>query len=157
MGAFPLPPTYPVDVRAATGGGVTVRRVGTALELAIDPTGLPTSEGVVTGYAAAVCSGHRVLRSTPTGLMHASASDVTQFGSVVGVSLTAALVGAQITYRETGPIDETSWTWTPGQPVYLVEDGQLSQTEPPTGFIQPLGTAVTATRILLGRFPPVLL
>jgi hypothetical protein len=42
---------------------------------------------------------------------------------------------------------ELSWTWTPGEPIFLGNNGMLTQTPPSSGFAIELGTAISATSI----------
>ena len=116
------------------------------------------SGGVITGTAAIATSGHRALypRADGGGLAVASASDVTHAGRVVGISLAAASAGASISYVDDGPIDEPSWSFAPG-PVWLGEQGQITQAVPASGFAQIVGTAVAPTRIVVSLQPPILL
>lgn len=114
--------------------------------------------GVITGIVAFATAGHRALypRADGAGLAVASASDVTHAGRVVGISLAAASAGASIAYVDDGAIDEPSWSFAPG-PVWLGEQGQITQALPSAGFAQIVGTAVTPTRIVVSLQAPIIL
>lgn len=159
MGTFPLPPTFPVDVSADPGSGIVVTRQGTAFKFSLDPAGIGSSSpGTVSAIAASACDAHRALRSDPGGgVREYSAVDPSQFGTYVGISLMFADAGQPIAYRQSGPIDDPSWTWTAGLPVYAGVDGILTQDEPSAGVAQAVGVAASPTRISIDRSPPVLL
>lgn len=120
--------------------------------------GSSSQGGIISGVAAIATAGHRALypRADGSGLAVASASDVTHAGRVVGISLAAASAGASIAYVDDGPIDEPSWSFTPG-PVWLGEQGQITQALPSAGFTQIVGTAVTPTQIVVSLQPPIIL
>lgn len=155
MGAYPVPPSFPINLTARPNGGILVRKRGAGLELLLDPAG--PGGGGSTAPAATTLAAHRAIRSGPTGVSHYSAVDASQFASYVGISLAAAMPGDVVKYQQAGSVDETSWNWIAGLPVYAAEDGELTQAEPVTGVSQVVGVAIAATTILLGRYTPILL
>lgn len=69
---------------------------------------------------------------------------------VLGISISAALSGASVTLVRTGAYEDLTWNWTPGEPIILGDDGVLTQDiVPGAQVIQPLGLAITATRMLV--------
>lgn len=75
---------------------------------------------------------------------------------LVGITLTAADSGAPINLQSAGPLDDASWSWTPG-PVWVGVDGRLTQTPPDEGIDLLIGAAVSATRIQLNLHRPITL
>ena len=55
-----------------------------------------------------------------------------------------------------GAIDEPSWSFSPG-PVFLGLNGALVQAPPASGFVLQIGTALSATRLVVERFSPIIL
>lgn len=83
-----------------------------------------------------------------------SAWDGEHIDLILGVTLNAALEGAVINVQRAGDMDDTGWNWTPGR-IYLADDGALSETPPTSGFLTLIGSAVSATRIILNIQDPI--
>lgn len=110
----------------------------------------------VTATAAEAIGGHRLVRLDTAGNVRcASSAVVGELGQVVGLTLGAAVVDDPVTIRTAGIVDEQSWAWTPGGNLYLGINGLLTQTAPTSGVLQPVGYAVTATKIFLSIQSPV--
>lgn len=105
---------------------------------------------VFTRIAGEAVGGHRVLVYDAVGrVVYADSSEASHAGRVVGLSLGAAAEGEAVTVRRLGEVTEPSWSWTPGAPLFLGTDGLITETPPATGIVQSIGSAVTATTILL--------
>ena len=72
----------------------------------------------------------------------------------LGLTMTAADLGEVLNVQRSGPINDSSWTWTPG-PVWLGASGNLTQTPPTGGNDLMVGVALSATRILLDLQQPI--
>ena len=66
---------------------------------------------------------------------------------LAGVTLAAVAAGATARVSVNGLVRSGGWTWTPGAPVFVGANGDLTQTAPATGFAQPIGTAVAVDAI----------
>lgn len=122
------------------------------------PPGPPGPAGSIayTGLAAEAIGGHRAIIQTTAGLMYADASAATHSGRVVGVTTSAANAGDQITYQSAGRIVEPSWSWTPGDDIYVGLDGALTQSIPfGAAFVQRAGYAIDATTMWVDLSEPV--
>nr|WP_185965404.1 hypothetical protein [Pseudomonas mendocina] len=75
---------------------------------------------------------------------------------LLGLTLTAADTGGAVNVQRSGPIDDSAWSWMPG-PVWLGVDGALTQVPPVEGFCVLLGSAVSATRLILDIHQPIAL
>lgn len=73
---------------------------------------------------------------------------------LLGITLTAASAGAPVNVQRSGVLDDSGWNWTPGR-IWLGIDGALTQTPPADGYDVLLGTAVSATRIILNITDPI--
>ena len=80
--------------------------------------------------------------------------DAAHIDLLVGITMTAADGGAPIAIQRAGEISDSGWAWTPGR-VYLGVAGQLTQTPPETGYSVLIGSAVSATRIILNLQDPI--
>ena len=68
----------------------------------------------------------------------------------VGVSLTAAAAGDLVTVAGSDHVvEDSAWTWTPGELVFADAGGVLTQVAPASGWWMPVGVAVSATRIVV--------
>lgn len=83
------------------------------------------------------------------------ATDDAHIFSILGIALTAADAGRAVSVQRSGPIDDASWGWVPGQRVYLGAAGGLSGEPAEEGFHVFVGTAVSQQRLLLSLQDPV--
>jgi len=98
------------------------------------------------GAFVAVTSNGKVANSATTA--HA--------GKVAGVSLAAITSGFTGSVQSVGEVENPSWTWTAGDVIYI-NGTSLSTTAPSTGFSQRIGTAKSATKIVVELGEPILL
>jgi len=77
---------------------------------------------------------------------------VTSTGTEVAIGIaantTAVSSGGTLPVIMLGIVENSSWTWNPGQRVWVGESG-LTQTKPTNGFIQGIGVAISAVKILV--------
>jgi hypothetical protein len=132
------------------------------VELGIQgPPGVPGDAGIpgpaggaaVQLTAAAALGGNRVVTGAST---YADNADVSSAGLAVGVTMGAASVGATVNIIVIGELDGFAGL-TVNQPVYIAANGTLSQTPPATGYLQRMGVAVSATKLLINISPPLIL
>lgn len=122
--------------------------------------GLPGADGqdgqdglasgqIVSKTAGAAISGHRAVRHNSSGLMVYASADQPEARSVYGISLGAASSGQSMQVQTLGDLEEPSWTWTPGLPIYLGLNGALTQTVPVANQQIQIGVAITATKAFI--------
>ena len=110
--------------------------------------GLPGQVGVSSYVASANLSALRAVILTPTGLDYADASLAGHADKVVGITTQAGLAGALILVRSEGEVEDSSWAWVAGEPVWLGFSGLLTQDLPVApGLNACLGYAVTSTKM----------
>ncbi|MGJ8685843.1 MAG: hypothetical protein ACSHWQ_00080 [Spongiibacteraceae bacterium] len=100
-------------------------------------------------------SGYRAVYMSATGLKYASASDTANADSVLGITVSAASSGAVATYQYQGDLTVAGTPFTPRDPVWLGENGLLTQTPPATGLSIILGSAKTASIISINIQQPI--
>jgi hypothetical protein len=118
----------------------------------LGPQGPPGTGGAtVINLLAGVngVSGHRAIISEGGYAIHANCLDCSHADRVLGLSLHAAIPGAKVAVQATGEIIESSWDWEPGRPLYVTNDGLLSQTPPTEGWVSMFAIAIDSTRILI--------
>jgi hypothetical protein len=82
---------------------------------------------------------------------------MSHFNAVVGINTSASALAYPVQIQITGIVTEPTWTWTPDQMVFLGLNGVLTQTVPSGAlFIQPIGIARTATKLVLNIQPAIL-
>lgn len=126
------------------------------------PPGTGTGGGTATKtYLASVdLSGERVIALTPDGAVYADPSDPGEIWSTLAVTTTAAVAGDYVQMVTNEIIDEPTWAWTPGGPVFCGPNGVLTQTaptRPAASWLRVVGVAVTATRMAVSFQPPIAL
>lgn len=102
-------------------------------------------------------SGQRAVRLAGSNTVRiASSDDISQAGLPIGVTTAAADEGADVTVMIVGTVDEPTWSFSPG-PVFLGLNGALVQIPPASGFVLQIGTALSATRLVVERSTPIIL
>ena len=101
-------------------------------------------------------SGHSAAALSADGLLvPADCGNPAHLGAVAGVIDSAHSPGELAVARTASTVQHAGWTWTPG-PVFVGLAGALTQTVPPGAvFIQVIGRAVSATRVLIDIQPPI--
>lgn len=85
-----------------------------------------------TGNAGETISGVKAIYSNGTSLFLGDANLMFQEASIVGISITAGNLGSEIRYLIDGNLFDSSFVFTDGEPIYLSENGNLTQTDPST-------------------------
>ena len=116
-----------------------------------DPGGVTTTK--VSGQAL---GGQRVVILSNDGfLYYASSFTENHYNKILGITTQASTTGANTTVQIMDVMEESSWNWTPDLPIFLGDNGLLTQNEDATGiFILQIGVALTATKIYIDKqFP----
>lgn len=100
------------------------------------------------GSAAVSINAFKVLTSNSAGeLIYADASVPGHADQILGIALNSAAPNAQVTYTESGDVENMGWSWTPGEPLFLGIAGALTH-NPNVGVFQAqVGYAKTPTLI----------
>ena len=89
------------------------------------------------------------LRILTTDGLYADKDILAHSGKVAGLSISSGAIGEPITIITSGEFEDNSWNWTVGNPVYLSNDGYLTQDTPTTGFIMVVGYPITDKKLLI--------
>jgi hypothetical protein len=96
----------------------------------------------------------RIARSTGAGSCgYASADNPLHGDDTIGLTTGAASAGDTVSVQRFGPISFNGWDWTPGNAVYLANNGLMTQTPPDSGFLQIVGHAESPTSLFLSLNP----
>jgi hypothetical protein len=106
--------------------------------------------------AAVDTSGHRVVYASGAGeAAVANSTDMASAGRVLGLTLAFASQGEPVEYVAQGEVEEPSFAWNSGEPIYFDNIGRLTQARPTSGYIQQVAVALTATKIAVQLGVPV--
>lgn len=101
---------------------------------------------IVVEEAGTAIGGHRIV-AKDGGVLRYASNDIADDDSLaLGLSLNAAVLGDDVSVLTEGQVKHTGWTWTPGQPVFLSTNGNMTQTPPtsPALFSLTIGQALEA-------------
>jgi hypothetical protein len=118
---------------------------GTA-ESAITKLGAVTA--TVTFPAGESIGGHRCVSVIDGVAFYTNITNEESASCYVGITESAYNFGDDVIIRAYGAVTEGSWTFTPGS-IYVSATATLTQTPPASGAIIFVGTAATATSIIL--------
>lgn len=116
-------------------------------------TGAAAAPFVVTLKAGAQVFGKRILMLGASGVVHAEPG--TAAYNFAGMSLDNVAAGAECRVQLLGILDNATWPWTPGSPLYVLPGGVMEHTPPTTGIVHRVAVAITATTILMLPEAPV--
>lgn len=127
------------------------------------PRGLPGPPGGATleFIAGTAVGGHRAVVLDANGeLAYASAANLAHMGRLVGITLGAADAGANCAVQNFDQIEEPSWAWDITKPVYLADNGMLTQqlpTAPALKFSMVVGFPISSTSLFVNLREPIIL
>ena len=108
----------------------------------------PPGTGTFQKIAGENLGGHRVVTSDASGnAVYASASEVAHANRILGITIGAALSGGTADIMAEGAMDMAGWTWNTTLPVFLGENGNMTQSPPTSGFICIVGFPQTPTKL----------
>ncbi|HEY0658323.1 MAG TPA: hypothetical protein VGD05_07610 [Pyrinomonadaceae bacterium] len=122
--------------------------------------GMAGADGVgtttITKTAVSALGGHRVVRSVnETEVGYADSGTNAHRNLILGVTTGAASIGADVEIKTFGEMSEPSWNWTTGNLIFCGENGLLTETVPPTGFVCVIGAATSETTIFIRIRQPI--
>lgn len=118
------------------------------LESAQGPAG-PPGAGLETLTAAVPLNAYKLVTTDAAGAaIYADAADADHADQVVGIAINSALSGSPVTVRAMGFIDNPGWSWTPGAPLFVGLDGDITSAQV-GAFSQGVGYAATPTRMFI--------
>jgi hypothetical protein len=129
------------------------RKAGVPVKYTLLGHGLPNvlQGAVVQAVADVALSGNRVVRTTgASSVDYCDAENVLHRDTLLGITTSAASAGASVGVQTRENIDEASWSWVPGLPIFCGAQGVLTQTYNPLNlwaFNRIVGWALSATRM----------
>jgi hypothetical protein len=118
----------------------------------------PSGGSALTVTAGAALGGHRVVYLDAfEKAQYASNQTASHALVMLGMTLGAAVLDDPVDVQRSGEVTEPTWDWILEQPVYLGDNGLLTQTPPnsPALFQRIVGFPITATTLFLALREPV--
>ena len=100
-----------------------------------------------TGNAGETINGHRVVTRSLGVIYHADKDNLSHQTQILGMSLNAGLISTNINIITMGYVLEPSWSWTPDKPLFLDNNGSMTETPPTTGFLIQVAQSISATEV----------
>ena len=102
--------------------------------------------------------GHRAVISNEDGTIdYADSNNVGHCGKVLGIIVKATLEGERVDVIRGGLLEFEGWSFDVDLPVYLAENGLLTQNPATQGFSQIVGFAESPTGLFVNLREPILL
>ena len=100
-------------------------------------------------------SGHRFVVLDNDMAVYADCLTENHAHRVIGMT-TGASDDGNVSVQTSGEHEEPTWSWTLGHPVFLGENGLMTQTAPTTGFSLIVGFPMTATKLFIKINQPII-
>ena len=94
-------------------------------------------------------SGHRVVKIENDKSYYADNSVILDAFKIIGITKGASSIDADCIITTYGEMEETSWNWEEGKPLFLGTNGILTQTCPDSGFILQIATVLNSKKIFI--------
>lgn len=120
----------------------------------------PSGGSALSAVAGEPLGGQRVVYMAPSGLAFYASNQTAAHGLIaLGVTLGAAILGSPVDILRAGDIVEPSWSWTLDEPVYLGNNGLLTQVPPvgPAVFQRIIGFPIASDRLYISFREPIYL
>lgn len=106
--------------------------------------------------AAYAIGGNRiVVVNSEDKIIYADKDTAAHAAKIFGLTTGAVETGATAKVQTNGVMQEPSWNWTLDVPIYVGNNGLLTQTPPTTGFLCIVGFPITATSIFIKINPSI--
>lgn len=100
--------------------------------------------------AGQILGGHRVVLLNSIGqAVYPNRSIPADADLVIGLTTTSAVQGGSVGVITAGEVIESSWAWIYGVPIWLGDNGLLTQIPPVTGWKQLIATVKSPTIIVM--------
>jgi len=120
---------------------------------------IPAGDTIMIKTAAENVGGHRIVTIDSIGdVLHADKDLIIDGKKAIGMTTQAALAGNQVIIAISGDeITEPSWNWDTNKPIYLGDDGVVTQVAPTVGFVLIVGVVLSPTSIRIRIEMPIFL
>lgn len=105
--------------------------------------------------AVRALSGHRAVAAVSDTEIDYGDKDDPDQSRLIGIIGNAVAEGGTVQVKTSRSMTEPSWNWIAGLPIYLGDDGMLTQDPPPTGYVKELGVATAPQTIWINIAPAI--
>ena len=105
------------------------------------------SSGVIPVIAGEQISALRAIKVIDDKAYVCDSSNVEDADLCIGISVTAANQGESLAVQTSGIMEDSSWNFIAGQPIYFNAEGRLEQTVPLENFSQIIGYSITESKL----------
>jgi len=112
-------------------------------------------KSAIVGIAGTDINAHRMVAADDGFVVYADKDDPDHIHIVAGLTDTAFLQSADVLAIMNGDIQEVTWTWTLNKPIFLGNNGFMTQTVPTTGFLLQVGYPVTTDKMIVDIKTPI--
>lgn len=151
-----------VRIAESNSLGTTVDRTTTTNVAAAGIRGLQGEPGangdkvIVNRITPVATGGHRIVYgASNNSVLLASSEDLVNSDNILGMTINATGIGETAQVQTYGPITEPGWNWTPGEPLFLTTNGQMTHDTPVSGVQIQLGFAESATTVFIDIDTPI--
>jgi hypothetical protein len=143
---------YPISFK--TGGDTIAFSVNTGKVNVINVT----DRGIIKYSAGENLGGHRVVYiNAENKVVYASNLNLCQAHKILGITTGACEISDVAIIQTFGLMEEVSWTWDLNLPIYLSDNGLITQSTPATGFILQIAFPITSTKIFIDKKTPIII
>lgn len=112
---------------------------------------------IIAKIAAIALGGNRVVvLDVNEAAIYADNTNLTHADKILGITTSAASLGASVTIQTYGEMTEPSFNWTLDTQVFVSVNGLMTQTPPVTGFKRSIGFPIAATKLFINLQEPVI-
>jgi hypothetical protein len=113
----------------------------------------PSGGSIINIAAVESLGGHRAVLAAGLYADNVSLSS----SIVIGITTEAVTSGSNVIVQASGEMTEPSWLWDISKPVYLGQNGLLTQIVPTTGVIVEIGRPIANNKLLIKIQSPIVL
>ncbi len=138
----------PFGVEAALGASIS----GIFKGVAQGSSGATPPQPTPGQYAAAVdTAAHKLVALIGGELVLADQTNVSHAAAIAGITLNSVTATGKPLVAREGLVEDSGWNWTPGQPIFLGTNGNLTQdgSTITTGFLMQVGWVPEPTKVWL--------
>lgn len=143
--------SIPVDITSSSDALTIDNPSGNTYVIGMDMSKIVAQEAicVVVGYPAGeTISALQAVYQSRGSVYRGDHASLVE-ASVIGLAVTSGLAGETVQVLEFGVISDASFSFAPADLVFLTDNGALSATSPPSGYLTRVGRAINPTTILV--------
>jgi hypothetical protein len=131
--------------------------VGPRGEVGLQGVGGESSLSVISQcIAGEIISGHRAVYNKNGSIYYADKDTEETVSGLLGISAGAALIGGAVNLVFAGPLIEPSWNWNYPAPIFIGNNGILTQAVPLSGWLIIIANSISPTTVWVNPKEPTL-